>query len=109
MLAIGFYGGFMQVCVGFVFMASLYYLMRLDLIRVNMHKVFIIFVYTIPAFLVFLLTGNVEWRFGLILAAGMAFGAWWSAKISVKKGEKLIRIVLIVIIVYMALKLLNVF
>jgi uncharacterized membrane protein YfcA len=109
MLAIGFYGGFMQVGVGFVFMASLYHLMRLDLIRVNMHKVFIIFVYTIPAFLVFLLTGNVEWSFGLILAVGMAFGAWWAAKISVKKGEKIIRIALIPVILWMALKLLNIF
>lgn len=109
MLAIGFYGGFMQVGVGFVFMASLYHLMRLDLIRVNMHKVFIIFVYTIPAFIVFLLTGNVEWSFGLILAAGMAIGAWWAAKISVKKGEKIIRIALIPIILWMALKLLNIF
>ena len=109
MLAIGFYGGFMQVGVGFVFMASLYHLMSLNLIRVNMHKVFIIFVYTIPAFLVFLLTGNVEWSFGLILAVGMAFGAWWAAKISVKKGEKFIRIVLIPVILGMALKLLNIF
>lgn len=109
MLAIGFYGGFMQVGVGFVFMASLYHLMRLDLIRVNMHKVFIIFVYTIPAFLVFLLTGNVRWSFGLILAAGMAIGAWWAAKISVKKGEKIIRIALIPVILWMALKLLNIF
>jgi len=109
MLAIGFYGGFMQVGVGFVFMASLYHLMRLDLIRVNMHKVFIILVYTIPALLVFLLTGNVEWRFGLFLAIGMAFGAWWAAKISVKKGEKIIRIMLIPVILWMSLKLLNIF
>ncbi len=99
----------MQVGVGFVFMASLYHLMRMDLIRVNMHKVFIIFVYTIPALLVFLLTGNVEWRFGLFLAIGMAFGAWWAAKISVKKGEKIIRIALIPVILWMALKLLNIF
>jgi uncharacterized membrane protein YfcA len=109
MLATGFYGGFMQVGVGFVFMASLYHLMKLDLIRVNMHKVFIIFVYTIPAFLVFLLTGNVKWKFGLSLAVGMAFGAWWAAKISVKKGEKIIRIALIPVILWMALKLLNIF
>ncbi len=109
MLATGFYGGFMQVGVGFVFMASLYHLLRLNLIRVNMHKVFIIFVYTIPAFLVFLLTGNVEWKFGLTLAVGMAFGAWWAAKISVKKGEKFIRIALIPVILWMALKLMNIF
>ena len=107
MVAIGFYGGFMQVGVGFAFMVSLFHLMRLDLIRVNMHKVFIIFIYTIPAFIVFLITGNVEWKFGLTLALGMAFGAWWAAKIAVKKGEEIIRIVLVAAILWMALKLLN--
>jgi uncharacterized membrane protein YfcA len=109
MVAIGFYGGFIQLGVGFVFMASLFYLMRLDLIRTNMHKVFIIFIYTIPAFLIFLITGNVEWKCGLTLAVGMAFGAWWSAKISVKKGEKVIRIVLSIALLWMALMLLDFF
>jgi uncharacterized membrane protein YfcA len=109
MLGIGFYGGFMQVGVGFLFMASLFHLMKLDLIRVNMHKVFIIFVYTIPAFLIFVFTGKVEWKYGLILALGMGLGGWWAAKISVKKGEKFIRIVLITAILLMALKLLNIF
>jgi len=109
MLGIGFYGGFMQVGVGFLFMASLFYLMKLDLIRVNMHKVFIIFVYTIPAFLIFVFTGKVEWKYGLILALGMGLGGWWAAKISVKKGEKFIRIILIAAILLMALKLLNLF
>ncbi|MDH5466338.1 MAG: sulfite exporter TauE/SafE family protein [Candidatus Aminicenantes bacterium] len=109
MLGIGFYGGFMQVGVGFLFMASLFHLMKLDLIRVNMHKVFIIFVYTIPALLIFVFNGKVEWKYGLILALGMGLGGWWAAKISVKKGEKFIRIVLIAAILLMALKLLNLF
>ncbi len=109
MVAIGFYGGFIQLGVGFVFIAALYHLMKLDLIRTNMHKVFIIFIYTIPAFLIFLITGNVEWKFGLTLAVGMAFGAWWSAKISVKKGEKVIRVVLSVALLWMALTLMDLF
>ena len=108
-LGLGFYGGFMQVGVGFLFMASLFHLMKLDFIRVNMHKVFIIFVYTIPAFLIFVFTGKVDWRYGLILSLGMGLGGWWAAKISVKKGEKFIRIVLIAAILLMALKLLNLF
>lgn len=109
MMAIGFYGGFIQVGVGFMLMASLYHLMRLSLVRVNMHKVFIIFIYTIPAFLVFLVSGNVEWKFGLTLAVGMAFGAWWAAKISVKKGEKIIRPILGLALLWMALTLLDFF
>lgn len=109
MIAIGFYGGFLQVGVGFIIMALLHNILKLDLIRVNMHKVFVVFVFTIPALLVFILTNNVNWFYGLSLSAGNAFGGWWGAKLSVKKGEELIKAVLIVSIFIMAMKLLNIF
>lgn len=109
MIAIGFYGGFIQVGVGFMIMALLHNILKLDLIRVNMHKVFIVFVFTIPALLVFILTNNVNWFYGLSLSVGNTIGGWWGAKLSVKKGEKLIKAVLIVSIFIMALKLLNIF
>jgi uncharacterized membrane protein YfcA len=109
MIIVGFYGAFIQVGVGFLLMASFQYLMKLDLIRVNMHKVFVVFVFTIPALIVFILTDNINWYFGLTLAAGNAFGGWWGAKLSVKKGEKLIKFVLILAILIMALKLLNIY
>jgi uncharacterized protein len=109
MIFIGFYGGFIQVGVGFLLMAALRRFMRLNLSRVNMHKVFVILVYTIPALVVFACTGNVDWVLGLSLAAGSAAGAWWAAKSSVRKGEKVIRAVLVVAVLIMALKLLGVF
>jgi len=108
MVLVGFYGGFIQAGVGFLLMASLYHLMRLDLVHVNMHKIFIVFIYTIPALLIFFLTHNVDLKFGLTLAAGNAFGAWWSAKFSVKKGEGFIRIILVVAIFIMSMKLLDI-
>ena len=106
LFGIGFYGGFLQVGVGFLCMAALYHLLKLDLIRVNMHKVFIILIYTVPAILIFLMTGNINWEFGLSLAAGSGIGAWFGARASVKGGEKLIRSILAVAILIMALKLL---
>ncbi len=105
LFCIGFYGGFLQVGVGFLFMAALYHLLRVNLVFVNMHKVFIILIYTIPALAVFSLTGNVNWQFGLVLAAGNALGGWWGAHAAVKGGEKVIRIVLAVAIIIMAGKL----
>jgi len=109
MFGIGFYGGFIQVGIGFMIMAALQYLMKLNLILVNMHKVFIVLILTIPAFIVFLVTGNINWQLGVSLAAGNAFGAWWAAKLSVKKGEKFIKAALMVTVFIMALKLLEVF
>jgi uncharacterized membrane protein YfcA len=109
LLSVGFYGGFIQVGVGFLLMATFQNLMKLNLIRVNMHKVFVVFIYTIPAFLIFIFTNNVNWFYGLILSAGTAFGAWWGVKLSIKKGEKLIKVVLIIAILIMSFKLLNIF
>jgi len=109
MIGVGFYGAFLQVGVGFLLMAAFQYLMNLDLIRVNMHKVFVVFVFTIPALIIFIITDNINWYYGLTLSAGNAFGGWWGAKLSVKKGEKLIKSVLIIAILIMSLKLLNLF
>jgi uncharacterized membrane protein YfcA len=109
MFGIGFYGGFLQVGVGFMIMAAIQHLMKLNLVYVNMHKVFIVLVYTIPALLIFAFTSNVNWFWGIVLGTGTALGGWWSAKLSVKKGEKLIKVVLVIAIFIMALKLLNVF
>ena len=109
MIGIGFYGGFIQVGVGFLLMASLRYLMKLNLVLVNMHKVFIVLIYTLPAFLVFILTDNVNWSLGIVLAIGNAIGGWWAAKFSIKKGEKFIKIILFIAVVIMATKLLNIF
>lgn len=109
MLLIGFYGAFIQVGVGFLLMAALHYLMKLDLVRVNMHKVFIVLVFTIPAIILFIITDNINWTMAVVLSLGNAFGAWWSAKFSVKRGEKFIKMILIVAVLIMALKLLKVF
>ncbi|MBU1095266.1 MAG: sulfite exporter TauE/SafE family protein [Bacteroidetes bacterium] len=109
MFGIGFYGGFIQVGVGFILMAALHYIMRLNLIYVNMHKVFIVFIYTLPTLLIFIFTDNVNWFMGLILAFGNALGAWWGAKMSIKKGDKFIKVVLIISVGIMAIKLLGVF
>jgi len=109
MFAIGFYGGFIQVGVGILIMAVLYHLMRMNLVFVNMHKVFITLIFTVPALLIFMWTDNVDWILGLALAAGNGLGGWWTARISVKGGEKVIRYVMIVAIFIIALKLFGVF
>ncbi len=106
LVGIGFYGGFLQVGVGFLLMAALRHLHGLDLIRVNMHKVFIVLVFTLPTLLIFIASGNVRWGPSLVLAAGNALGAWTSAIVAVRRGERAIRAVLVIVLVIMALRLL---
>lgn len=104
-LAIGFYGGFIQASVGFLLMIVLHRLLGHDLVRTNMHKVLIVFVFSVPAFVVFAATGNVAWSVALALAAGNSGGAVVATHVSVKGGERAIRLVLGLALLMMAVKL----
>ena len=109
MVLIGFYGGFIQVGVGFLVMASLYHVMGASLARVNAHKVLIVLCYTVPAILIFSLSGNISWFLGICLAAGNSAGGWLGAAFSARGGEKYIRLVLVFAVGLMAAKLLGAF
>ncbi len=106
MVGVGFYGGFMQAGVGFLIIATLHRLLGLDLIHVNMHKVFVIMVYTVPSLIVFAASGNVVWLAGLVLGAGNAAGGWAGTRFQVARGESVVRVVLVVAVLAMAAKLL---
>ena len=101
----GFYGGFLQAGVGFIFMPILHRLLALDLVRVNMHKVFIIGIYTIPALVVFACKDQVWWLAGLTLAVGNAVGGWLGTPFTITRGEPAIRVVFCLAVAAMAVKL----
>ena len=105
MVGVGFWGGFLQAGVGFLIMPILYQLLRLDLIRVNMHKVFIVGIYTIPALFVFALQAKVWWLGGLALAVGNATGAWLATRVTITHGERAIRVVFVAAVIAMGVKL----
>jgi uncharacterized membrane protein YfcA len=106
MLLIGFYGGFIQAGVGFLFMLILHRILGLDLVRVNAFKVTVVGIYTVAALVVFSFGGAVEFWPGICLASGNATGAWIGAHVAIKKGNQFIRVVFSVAVVVMALKLL---
>lgn len=106
MVLVGFYGGFIQIGVGFILMAFLRHLLSLDLVRTNMHKVFVVLIYTLPVLLVFGLSGNINWPVAIVMSAGNALGGWISVKLAIRKGEKFVKIILAVAIVLMAAKFL---
>ena len=106
MVAVGFYGGFIQAGVGFFVMAVLYRVVGLDLIRVNAYKVFIIGIYTLVALAIFADRGLVLWLAGAALAVGTTIGGWIGAHYTIKRGERLIRVVLNAVLVIMAVRLL---
>lgn len=106
MVIAGFWGGFIQIGVGFILMPILNRVMGLDLVRTNMHKVFIIATYTLVALSIFASQLELLWVVGLALAVGNSIGGYLGAHFTVSKGEHLIRIVLNVVLCAFIVKLL---
>jgi uncharacterized membrane protein YfcA len=106
MVGVGFWGGFIQIGVGFIIMPVLNRVMGLDLVRTNMHKVFIVATYTIAALAVFASQVPIFWMAGAALALGTSVGGYVGANMTISRGEQLIRKVLNVVLVVFIIKLL---
>lgn len=92
MFLIGIYGGFIQVGVGALFLVVLYRMLRIDLRQVNVFKVSIILLYTLPALMVFAANGQVRWGMGLILAVGNVTGAFLAVRVNLsEKGAQWVK------------------
>lgn len=106
MVGAGVWGGFIQIGVGFILMPILHRVLGLDLVRVNMHKVFIVLVYSIGALAVFAGGAGVDWRAGVALAAGNAVGGWAGVRTTVTRGERMVRFVFFVVLLALVIRLL---
>jgi uncharacterized membrane protein YfcA len=47
----------------------------------------------------------VIWKVGAVLAIGNGLGAWFSSRVSVKKGDGFIKTFLVIMVIAMAIKL----
>lgn len=106
MLGVGFWGGFIQLGIGFIIMPVLNRVMGLDLVRTNMHKVFIVAVYTTVALSIFASQIELLWIVGLALAVGNSIGGYLGANFAVSGGERMIRLTLNVVLIVFIVKLL---
>ena len=102
----GFWGGFIQIGMGFVVLPIMHRVMGLSLVDTNILKVFIIFTYTLLAVFVFAATSEVLWLVGAIAAIGNVAGGMVGAQLTLSHGEQLIRRVLTIAIIAIIIKLL---
>ena len=102
---VGIYGGFIQAGVGFIIIGVLTAVHGFNLVKINSMKMFIVLIYTISALAVFIIEGKVNWLYGGVLAVGNSTGAWFASRWSVKKGDKVIKIFLVITVVALAIKL----
>jgi uncharacterized membrane protein YfcA len=91
--AVGFYGGFIQVGVGY------------DLVKANAVKNLIVFFYAIFALSVFMINGQVNYLYGLILSGGSIIGALIASYLAVKKGAVFIRAIIVLSVILTILQI----
>jgi len=104
---IGIYGGFIQVGVGVLFIIVLYRMLKIDLAQVNVFKVLIILVYSLPALALFMWFDQVRWHYGLLLALGSMIGAWLAVKVNMSpRGAMWIKYLTLAMIAAILLRLL---
>lgn len=107
--AIGMYGGFIQVGVGYFMLAALVLINGMDLLKSNALKVLLVLLFTPLALIIFILTSQVDYLMGFVLAIGNVLGAWVAAKTAMKWGPQYIRYILIAGLLLSTAKLFNLF
>ncbi|UMZ74335.1 sulfite exporter TauE/SafE family protein [Natranaerofaba carboxydovora] len=106
MFIVGLYGGFVQAGIGFLIIFVLKYLKGISFVEINMHKVFIVLIYNIPILFLFGFTGNINYIYAISLALGSAIGAFISVKVSVRKGDRVVKFVIGLVLIAMAIRFL---
>jgi hypothetical protein len=103
--AVGFYGGFIQVGIGYFLLISLVLGVGYDLVKANAVKNLIVFFYAIFALLVFMINGQVNYLYGLILSGGSIIGALIASYLAVKKGGVFIRAIIVLSVILTILQI----
>ena len=101
----GIYGGFINAGLGFILILFLHYFNHLSLVKSNATKAVVITIYMTGALAVFIFNDKVDWYMGLIMAIGTSLGGWFASRFSVAKGDGFIKVFLVVIVSFMAIKL----
>ena len=111
-VAIGFqffvavYGGYFGAGMGFLMLAALGLMGLTDIHQMNGLKNFLVVCINIVAAAYFIVSGRVEWAYGLVMVVGAIAGGYGGAGVARKLGRRFVRIAVIVIGLGMAVSLL---
>ena len=110
-LPIGFYGGFIQMGMGVIFLMAGVLVSKYSIIKANALKSVIITVYTIMSLAIFQWKGMVDWKIGAIIAIGAALGGYLTAHYStrLKNANLFAYRFMIVVVVVVILRTFGVF
>lgn len=102
---VGFYGGFIQVGIGYFLLMAIVLGVGYDLVKANAVKNLIVFFYAIFALLVFIIDGKVNYFYGIVLSVGSIIGALIASHLAVRKGAGFIRAVIVFSVVITVLQI----
>lgn len=95
---IGFYGGYIYIGIGYLILAVALWVMRIDLVTANAIKGFVILLATPFSLAVFMIMGNVDYKFGLIHGLGNMIGSFLASHYMADWGKNFIKIFMAVIV-----------
>ena len=106
-LALGFYGGFIQMGMGVFYLAAMVLIAKHNIIDSNAVKSFVVAVYTIAVVAIFQYKGMIDWSVGLLLAIGQTAGGWFTANYASQYEEANVWAyrLLVIVVVFGILKL----
>jgi uncharacterized membrane protein YfcA len=109
--AIGAYGGFIHVGVSVLMLSALVLGAGYNLVEGNAVKVLVVGIFTAGALLVFILSDQVHWGIGLLMAVGQVLGSWAAARFAMESENAAtwVRRLLLAIVAVSALKFFGVF
>ena len=105
-LAIGLYGGFIQIGVGFLLATAILLGRPSAMAQVHAAKVFVVFCYTLIALPVFITAGDLHWGAAIALAAGQSCGGVLGARLVSRADDRLLRRIYVAAMIAFAIALL---
>ncbi len=110
-LALGFYGGFIQMGMGIFYLAAMVLIAKYSMVEGNALKSFVVAVYTLFVLFIFHYKGLVRWDVGLILAIGQTAGGWYTAKFAShhSKANQVAYWLLVTIVIVVLLRMFGIF
>jgi uncharacterized membrane protein YfcA len=90
-LGVGFYGGFLQVGMGFIQIFALRKWSGLSMVEVNAIKNTLTMAFIACSMVIFAGAGKVMWGYAVCMSVGSALGGWLGGQIQHKRGQKFIQ------------------
>lgn len=95
---IGAYGGFIHIGVGYLMIAAAVFGVGYDLVRANAIKNFLVLLYAPFTLLVFILSDQVNYSYGLVHSIGNVIGAYLATRFAVKWGSGFVMWIILLVV-----------